>query len=512
METMGIWQMAKQQPQALALVAPDGKHWSRAELVAESNRLVHGLRDLGLKQGDTVAAVLTNSAEFIALYLAVTQSGMFLVPLNWHLAGPEIAYILKDSGAAVLIYDDAAAEASATAVKASGFNPQHCFKLGKPVDGVKTYHQLVAGQADALPVDRATGMVMFYTSGTTGKPKGVRRPVPGIDPDTMATNMAMFPQLFGIMPQQGNVHYSGSPLYHTAAMTWVTNSLHLGHSVVLHDKWDAEGMLAAIDRFGVTTTHVVPTQLVRLLKLPAEVRSRYDVSSMQHMLHTAAPCAPQVKREIIDWFGPCIYEYYACTEGGGAICNTEQWLANPGTVGKAWCGADIKIFDDKGDELPVGEQGTIYMLMTDVSRFEYRGDSKKTAGNRVGDYFTAGDVGYLNEDGFLFLCDRKTDMIISGGANIYPAEIENVLILHPKVADCAVFGIPNADWGEEVKAVIQPIDGVVADGALTDELMTFIAGKLAKMKWPKSIDFSVKLPRDPNGKLYKRRLKAPYWA
>jgi len=261
----------------------------------------------------------------------------------------------------------------------------------------------------------------------------------------------------------------------------------------------------------VTTAHVVPTQLVRLLKLPEELRSKYKVSSMRHMMHTAAPCPPEVKHQIINWFGPCVYEYYAATEGGGAICNSQEWLDNPGTVGKAWYGADIKILDDEGTELATGEQGTIYMLMPEISRFEYKGDKAKTEKDRHGDYFTAGDIGYLNADGYLFLCDRKIDMIISGGANIYPAEIENVLILHPEIADCAVFGIPNADWGEEIKAVVQPVKGITADQSFTDSVMAFLGERLAKMKWPKSIDYMAELPRDPNGKLYKRRLRDPYW-
>ncbi len=516
MKNLGFWNFTQKDNEKLALVAPDGKEWSRAELQAECNQIVHGLRALGLKQGDAVAAVLPNCAEYVALYLAVSQAGFFLVPINWHLAGPEIAYILKDSAAKAFICHESTTQTSKTAIAEAGFDTQAVFVLGDlsqtlNQNNLRPYSELLADQPITMPEDRATGMVMFYTSGTTGKPKGVRRAVPKVDPDTNATNYAMFPMLFGIQPEQDNVNYSGSPLYHTAAMTWVTNSLHLGHSVVLHEKWDGEAMLQAIEQYRVTTAHVVPTQLVRLLKLPEAVRTQYDVSSMRHLMHTAAPCSPEVKRSIIGWFGPCIYEYYASTEGGGAICNSEEWLANPGTVGKAWYGADIKILDDEGNEQPTGEKGTVYMLMSDVSRFEYKGDKTKTEKDRFGDYFTAGDIGYLNENGFLFLCDRKIDMIISGGANIYPAEIENVLILHPQVADCCVFGIPNADWGEEIKAVVQPIPGVAADDHFTDNILEFLSERLAKMKWPKSIDYMEQLPRDPNGKLYKRRLRDPYW-
>lgn len=510
MKKLGFWNFAQQNPEQLALAAPDGRDWSRGELLAECNKIVHGLRQLGLKKGDTVAAMLPNCAEYIALHLAVTQAGLFLVPINWHLASPEVAYILQDSAAKAFICHELTTKASKAALKQTNLNPQSVFMIGES-DEFRPYNDLIAGQPSTMPEDRTTGMVMFYTSGTTGKPKGVRRAVPQVDPDTTATNFTMFPALFGIQPGGNNVHYCGSPLYHTAVMNWSTNSLHLGHAVVLHEKWDAEAMLQAIEQYHITTAHVVPTQLVRLLKLAQDIRDQYDISSMTHMMHTAAPCSPDVKHMIINWFGPCIYEYYAATEGGGAICNSQEWLANPGTVGKAWHGADIKILDDAGVKVPTGEKGTIYMLMPDISRFEYKGDKEKTEKERCGDYFTAGDIGYLNADGYLFLCDRKIDMIISGGANIYPAEIENVLILHPQIADCCVFGIPNADWGEEIKAVVQPINGIEIDDSLSDSIMAFLGERLAKMKWPKSIDYMAQLPRDPNGKLYKRRLRDPYW-
>lgn len=510
MKALGFWQFAQQNPEQLALAAPNGKEWSRGELLAECNKIVHGLRQLGLKQGDTVAAMLPNCAEYIAIHLAVTQAGFFLVPINWHLAGPEVAYILKDSGAKAFFCHDDTIEASKAALSEISLSQHAVFSLGECTD-FRSYDSLLADQPSTMPDDRATGMVMFYTSGTTGHPKGVRRAVPQVDPDTTAINFTMFPMLFGILPSNDNVHYCGSPLYHTAVMNWSTNSLHLGHAVILHEKWEAQAMLAAIAHYKVTTAHVVPTQLVRLLKLDKSLRAQYDVSSMRHMMHTAAPCAPEVKREIIDWFGPFVYEYYAATEGGGAICNSQEWLDNPGTVGKAWHGADIKILDDDGNEVAQGEKGTVYMLMHEISRFEYKGDKDKTEKNRHGDYFTAGDVGYLNDKGFLFLCDRKIDMIISGGANIYPAEIENVLILHPQIEDCCVFGIPNSDWGEEIKAVVQPRAGVLDDDVFADDIMAFLGERLAKMKWPKSIDFMEKLPRDPNGKLYKRRLRDPYW-
>jgi long-chain acyl-CoA synthetase len=506
----GFWTHAQQDPGALALVEPDGREWARGELLASCNRIVHGLRALGLGKGDCVAAVLPNEAEILQLYLAVTQAGMYLVPVNWHLTGPEIAYIVQDSEARVLVAHERFAAACTRAAEELDFPAARRFAVGR-IAGFRPYDELGAGQPDSLPQDRAAGAVMNYTSGTTGRPKGVRRKLPPIDPDVAATLMTGFFAMFGIKPEDGNVHLCGSPLYHTAVLVFASTSLHYGHAVVLMDRWTPEGCLEAIQRHRVTTSHMVPTQFHRLLALPEEVRRRYDVSSVRCMVHAAAPCPVDVKRRMIEWWGPAICEYYAATEGGGTLVNAEEWLRKPGTVGRAWPGAEVKIYDDDGNELPSGEVGTVYMRLG-AADFEYYKDADKTRKNRIGPFFTVGDVGTLDEDGYLFLRDRKADMIISGGANIYPAEIEAVFLSHPKVGDVAVFGIPHADWGEEVKAVVEPAAGVEAGPALAQELLAFCADKLAKFKTPKTIDFIDEMPRDPNGKLYKRKLRDPYWA
>jgi long-chain acyl-CoA synthetase len=276
------------------------------------------------------------------------------------------------------------------------------------------------------------------------------------------------------------------------------------------DKWSAEGMLELIERYKVTHSHMVPTQFHRLLALPEDIKPKYDLSSLRHMIHAAAPCPVDTKHAMIEWWGPVIDEYYAASEGGGTIVNTEEWLKKPGTVGKPWPISEIAIFDDDNNRLEAGQIGTVYMAMQ-AGDFEYHKDREKTQKNRIGKFFTVGDVGYLDDDGYLFLCDRKTDMIISGGANIYPAEIENVLLGHPKVVDAAVFGIPHDDWGEEVKAVVQTVDGVTGDPELAAEILSWCEGRLAHFKTPKSIDFTDEMPRDPNGKLYKRKLRDPYW-
>jgi long-chain acyl-CoA synthetase len=280
----------------------------------------------------------------------------------------------------------------------------------------------------------------------------------------------------------------------------------MGHTVVLMEKWDPKEMLKLIERHRVTHSHMVPTQFHRLLALPEEVRNRYDVSSLRTMIHGAAPCPLETKRRMLDWWGPVVIEYYAATEGGGTTIMADEWLRKPGSVGKAWPGSVVKVLDDQGKDMPVGEPGLVYMKMG-ASSFEYHKDKAKTLAARVGDLFTLGDIGYLDEDGYLYLCDRKSDMIISGGVNIYPAEIEGELAVHPKVADIAVFGVPHPDWGEEIKAVVQPAPGVSPDDELTAELLAYARERLAKFKLPRTIDYIDEMPRDPNGKLYKRKLR-----
>ena len=314
---------------------------------------------------------------------------------------------------------------------------------------------------------------------------------------------------FDIEPGGEGVHLCGSPVYHLAALAYSWFSLHLDHRVVLMEKWAPEPALAAIERHRVTTTHMVPTQFHRLLQLPEEVRERYDVSSLRNVLHAAAPCPIPVKRRMLEWWGPVIYEYYGASEGGGTLVKPEEWLEHPGTVGKAWAGAEVRIHDDEGKLCPPGQEGTVYMKL--LAPFEYGGDRKKTQDARIGDFFTVGDVGYLDEDGYLFLRDRKIDMIISGGVNVYPAEVEAALLEHPSVGDVAVFGIPDDDWGEQVKAVVEPVAGAQAGPELEQALLEHCREQIAHFKCPRSVDFTDAMPRDPNGKLYKRKLRDPYW-
>jgi long-chain acyl-CoA synthetase len=445
----------------------------------------------------------------IELYLAATQAGFYLVPINHHLTAPEIAYILQDCGAKAFVAHERFADACRKAADEANLPATARYAVGT-IPGFRPYAALKEGQPATAPADRAAGQVMNYTSGTTGRPKGVRRRLLEMSPDDVASLFSLFLALFGIQPKGDGVHLVGSPLYHTAVLVFAGCSLHFGHTVILMDRWTPETSLATIQRYKVTTSHMVPTQFHRLLALPEEVRARYDVSSTRHMVHAAAPCPVDVKRRMLAWWGPVIYEYYAASEGGGTLVTPEQWLQYPGTVGTAWPTSEIRILDDEGNQKGVGEPGTVYMKLG-TQDFEYHGDKKKTDANRRDGFFTVGDVGYLNQEGYLFLCDRKIDMIISGGANIYPSEVEAALLTHPKVGDAAVFGIPDEDWGEQVKAVVEPAPGVTASPALAEEISAFLLERIAKFKCPKSIDFIAEMPRDPNGKLYKRKLRDPYW-
>jgi long-chain acyl-CoA synthetase len=510
MSEWGFWNLAQQDPDHLALVEPAGRALRAGELLAAANRLVHGLRALGLRQGDCIATCLPNGAAMIETYLAAAQAGWYLTPINHHLTAGEIAYIIGDCEAKAFIGAAGFAAACGGAADQAGLPAAARYAVGE-VPGFRSLAALTDGQPATLPPERCAGQVMNYTSGTTGRAKGVRRPLAPYDPDAVFSMYAMFLGMFGIQPRADNVHLCGSPLYHTAVLVFAASSLHLGHTVVLMDRWTPELCLELIERRRVTTSHMVPTQFHRLLALPESVRARYDVSSLRHMVHAAAPCPIDVKRRMLAWWGPVIYEYYAASEGGGTLVTPEEWLRYPGTVGRAWPTAEIRVLDDGGNPVPTGTAGTVYMALG-AADFKYHRDDTKTAANRRDGFFTVGDIGYLNDDGYLFLCDRKIDMIISGGVNIYPSEIEAELLTHPKVADAAVFGIPHEDWGEEVKAVIEPAPGVEAGAALADQILAFCADRMAKYKCPRSIDFVASMPRDPNGKLYKRKLRDPYWA
>ncbi|RAY15643.1 acyl-CoA synthetase [Actinomadura craniellae] len=514
MGSLGFWRLAARDPEWIAAVDPDGTEHTAGDLLARANRVVHGLRELGLEPGDGICGLVPNGTDGLVLYLAALQAGWYYTPINWHLTGPEIGYIVADSEAKAFFVHERHAAEGVSGAEEAGLDPRRRFAFGS-VPGFRPVAELLDGQPDTLPENRSAGATMHYTSGTTGRPKGVRRALTGIDPDDSGELMTFLLGLFGMTPGapaggDPQAHLVTSPNYHTAVSQFGGTALQMGHTVVYMDRWDAEETLRLIERYEITSTHMVPTHFKRLMSLPEEVRNRYDVSSMKWAIHAAAPCPVPLKQQMLDWWGDCIWEYYAATEGGGSIASPQDWRDHPGTVGNAWPISELLVVDDDGKPVPAGTAGTIYMKMAGVE-FEYKGDRDKTEAGRLDDYFTVGDIGYLTEDGFLFLSDRKADMIISGGANIYPAEIENEIVMHPKVADVAVFGIPDEEWGEQIKAVVEPAEGVAPGPELAAEILAALDGRLARMKWPRSIDFIEAMPREPNGKLLKRKLRDPYW-
>ncbi|HEY3683029.1 MAG TPA: acyl-CoA synthetase [Streptosporangiaceae bacterium] len=509
MGSLGFWRIAERRPEWVAVVDAEDVEHTAGEVLARANRVAHGLRARGLAAGDAVAMVVPNSVDMVVINLAATQTGLYLTPINWHFTAPEIAYIVRDCEAKILFLDARFAAEGVRAADEAGLPADARISCGGAVPGFASLDDLADGQPATPPDDRVAGTTMHYTSGTTGKPKGVRRGLSPFPPDDSFELLTGLMQMFGATPEGENAHLVTAPNYHTAVTTFGMSALHLGHTLVLTDKWAPEDTLRRTERYRVTSTHMVPTHFVRMLRLPDDVRNRYDVSSMRWLIHAAAPCPVPVKRAMLDWWGPCVWEYYAATEGGGTIASPEDWLAHPGTVGKPWPIAEVRVVDDDGTDVADGTPGTIYMRMSSGD-FEYKDDPAKTAGNRLGGFFTVGDIGYLT-DGFLYLCDRKADMIISGGANIYPAEIENELMTHPKVADVAVFGVPDTEWGEQIKAIVEPVEGNAPGDDLAAEIIASLDGRLARMKWPKTVEFIAEMPRDPSGKLNKRRLRDPYW-
>ncbi|MGH3168423.1 MAG: AMP-binding protein, partial [Trebonia sp.] len=416
MTAIGLWTIAKNSPDTLAIVDPDGTERGYGQLVADADRYAKGLQALGLRTGSCVAMMLPNSADALALFFAAFETGLYIVPVNWHLAAAEVGYILTDSGAEVFVAHERFARIAADAADLAGIRAEARFGVGD-VPGFAPLAELGAAVSprptspdrppvpEGPPENRTAGGPMVYTSGTSGRPKGVRRPLTGEDPHQVPLQSSGFFSVFGIKPFDGHVHICCSPLYHTAVLNFSVISLQLGHPVVLMDRFDAEEMLRLISRYRATHSHMVPTQFRRLLALPGDVRAKYDVSSLRAMIHGAAPCPHEVKRKMLDWWGPVVIEYYAASEGGGAVITAEEWLRKPGSVGKPWPYSEIKVLGDDKREIPTGRPGLVYMRMGNA-QFSYYNDDKKTEEARAGNLFTVGDIGYLDSDGYLYLCDR----------------------------------------------------------------------------------------------------------
>ena len=492
------------------IMAGTGEAVTYRELEARSNRLAHLFRKYGLKRLDHYAIFMENNSRYLEACGAGERSGLYYTCVNSYLTPGELAYIVNNSCSRILITSKAKLDVAREALK-------ECPKVELCIvaDGAGEGERVVgleaatAGLPNGPIPDEWVGTAMLYSSGTTGRPKGIVRPLPEQPP---VQNLPIFDFLHKLWQyREGMIYLSPAPLYHSAPQAAVHLTIRAGGTAIIMESFDPERYLELVQRWGVTHTQLVPTMFSRMLKLPEDVRSRYDLSSLEIAIHAAAPCPMLVKQDIIKWWGPIIHEYYGATEGlGFTACNSQEWLAHPGTVGRVLLG-DLHILDENMKACPTGTPGTVWFKT--ATPFEYFNDPNRTKEARSldGSMSTVGDVGYVDADGYLHLTDRATFMIISGGVNIYPQECENLLITHPKIADAAVFGVPNADLGEEVKAVVQPMPGIAPGPDLADELIQFCSKALSRQKVPRSIDFEAELPRLPTGKLYKRLLRDRYW-
>jgi long-chain acyl-CoA synthetase len=489
------------------IMARSGQIVTFKELDDRSNQCAQLFRSLGLVPGDCIALHLENHPRFLEICWAAQRSGLYYSAISSRLTVSETEYIVDDCGAKVFLTSKAMGEVATELV---GRNPAvgSRFMLDAATPGYESYEEAVAAQpAEQIP-DELEGNDMLYSSGTTGRPKGVRVALTGKPAGTPGALQLL---LRGLYKADGSsVYLSPAPLYHAAPLRFNLAIQRLGGTCIIMDRFDAVDALRLIEKYRATHSQWVPTMFVRMLKLPAEDRARYDVSSLRVAIHAAAPCPILVKEQMIEWWGPVLHEYYAGTENNGfCAIDSEQWLTHKGSVGRPLVGK-VHILDDEGEELPTGEIGTVYFGEGAV--FEYHNDPEKTAASRSKEgYTTLNDVGYVDEEGFLYLTDRKSYMIISGGVNVYPQETENLLITHPRVADVAVIGVPNEDFGEEVKAVVQPMEMSDAGPALAEELIEFCRASLSHVKCPRSVDFEEELPRYPTGKLIKRLLRDRYW-
>jgi long-chain acyl-CoA synthetase len=493
-------------PDSPAFIMSDGGTVSFGELYARSRRLAALLHSAGLRRGDGVALVLGNRPEFFEITWGCQLSGLYYTAVNTHFTPEEVSYVIEDSDAKA-VFVDASMSDLAAHIRAQNTAVVAHLAVGHNLPGWRSYQDASRAAGDAPPL--SDGSEMLYSSGTTGRPKAVRRPLPNDGNGSWAQSVLemALTHKYGMSPS--SVYLSPAPLYHAAGVNYTMAVNRVGAASILMKRFDAEAVLRLIEAHRVTHAQFVPTMFVRLLKLPDATREKYDISSLRCVIHAAAPCPVDVKHRMMRWFGPIIHEYYGGTEGfAGTTIGPDEWLAHPGSVGVPM--APVHVVGEDGHELPLGESGELFF--EGGPDFEYFKDPVKTASvyNDRG-WRSLGDMGYVDKDGYLYLTDRSTFMIVSGGVNIYPQEAENLLVMHPKLVDAAVFGVPNEEFGEEVKAVVQPADGVVPGPDLEAELIGYCRAHLAGYKCPRTVEFDPELPRDPNGKLYKRRIRERYW-
>ena len=501
-------QLVEENPDKPAFYMADtGQMITRRQLADGANQCAQMLRDMGLKKGDNIAIFMENRPEFIEICSAASGAGLFYTAISTHLNMADVEYIINDSNAKILFTSETMGSVAAALAETISKDVKRMV-VGGALNGFESYEDKHSGYpTDPIP-DPSNGRDMLYSSGTTGRPKGVVSKVEELPFGELPPSAMGLIMLFQI--NENAIYLSPAPLYHAAPLRFVLLTLRIGGTVVIMSKFDAQQSLALIEKYKISHSQWVPTMFVRMLKLPEETRTKYDLSSHQVAIHAAAPVGIEVKEKMIDWWGPILIEYYAGTEGNGLCAiGSQDWLQHKGSVGPCFVGAP-KILDEEGNELPQGEVGTIYFV--DGPDFEYHNDPVKTAASRnEKGWTTLDDVGYLDKDGFVYLTDRKSNMIISGGVNIYPQESENLLVMHPKVLDAAVIGVPHEEFGEEVKAVVQPRDMAEVEAGLEQELLEYCRANLSKIKCPVSIDFEADLPRTPTGKLLKRLLKDRYW-
>jgi len=498
------WQAARH-PERTAIFSSAGDR-SFAQLDERANRAASVFRDAGLSPGDGVALLCRNRTEFAEVFFATQRSGLRLTPINWHMKPEEVAYVAADCGARALLVDASFPEAASRAAeqaKAASLR----LAIGGALPGYGDFEKALASASPAAPDEPRLGDTMLYTSGTTGRPKGVRRAMP--DPQKAVLGYKLLSAVFDFRPDAADVALATGPLYHSGPIN-LCLAIPINHGIptYLMEKWDAEEMLRLIARHRVTHTFCVPTMFRRLLTLPESVRRGHDLSTLRFVIHGAAPTPVEDKQAIIDWLGPIVTEIYAATEGMGSLVSSREWLERPGTVGRPT--GEVRIVDEHGEPVPTGTVGTVFLQPVGGGDFEYHGDAEKTSGAKRDGFFTVGDMGYLDDEGYLFLTGRSAEVIISGGTNVYPAEVDAVLLRHPEVRDGAAVGVPDAEWGEVVHAVVAPEVGALPGDALAGRILEHCRERLPTFKAPRGIDFVDEVPRSEAGKILRRELRDRY--